>query len=252
MTPNISPILRYTDGHAAINWLVEAFGFEKQGVFDAADGGVAHAELKIGNGVIGLSSAGQAKPDNPWSSVRQGVYVTVTEVDALHDRARAAGADIVSPLKDLDYGSREFGARDLDGHLWGFGTYAMAKEGEPNVFPGLHYRDSRAALDWLERAFGFTKTLEVPSSDGSIAHAESRLGDGTIFLESGPRDRAVWGDNTQAIYVRVADPDEHHRRAVSAGATIIKAPHDTPWGRGYDACDLEGFVWGFSTDKPAS
>jgi uncharacterized glyoxalase superfamily protein PhnB len=252
MTPNISPVLRYKDGHAAITWLADAFGFEKQGVFDAPDGSVAHAELKIGDGVIGLSSAGPAQPNNPWSSVRQGIYVTVKEVDALHDRAVAAGAGIVSPLKDQDYGSREFGARDLDGHLWGFGTYAMAKEGEPNIFPGVHYRDSRAALDWLARAFGFSKTLEVPGPDGSIVHAESRLGDGTIFLESGPRDPAVWGENVQAIYVRVADPDEHHKRAVSAGATIIKAPHDTPWARSYYAYDLERFVWGFSTYKPAS
>jgi uncharacterized glyoxalase superfamily protein PhnB len=251
MTPNISPVLRYTDGHAAIDWLGRAFGFDKQMVHDAADGGVAHAELKFGAGVIGVSSAGLAQPGNPWSSVRQGIYVTVTDVDALHDRAKSAGADIASPLKDQDYGSREFGARDLEGHLWGFGTYAMASEGEPNIFPGLHYQDSRAALDWLERAFGFKQGLEVPGPDGKVMHAESRLGDGTIFLDSGPRDTAVWGRNAHAVYVHVADPDAHYTRAVAAGAGIVKAPHDTPWARGYCAHDLEGFVWGFSTYKPA-
>ena len=251
MTPNLFPVLRYKDGHAAIDWLARAFGFDKQGVVDAPDGSVAHAELKLGAGVIGVSSASPAQPGNPWSSIRQGIYVTVSEVDALHDRAKAAGAEIASPLKDQEYGSREFGARDLEGNLWGFGTYAMASAGEPNIFPGLHYRDSRAAIAWLERAFGFRTTFEVPGPDGSILHAESKLGDGTIFIESGPKDPAVWGDNTQAMYLYVADPDAHHARASAAGAAIIKAPHDTPWARSYYAHDLEGFLWGFSTYKPA-
>src|SRR6185295_4932847 len=107
MTPNIFPAVRYKDGHAAIEWLVRVFGFEKQAVFDAPDGTVAHAQLRFGPGVFGLSSAeaGRAS-DNPWSTVRQGVYVTVKEVDALHDRAKAAGADIAAPLTDQDYGSR--------------------------------------------------------------------------------------------------------------------------------------------------
>jgi uncharacterized glyoxalase superfamily protein PhnB len=251
MRPNIFPVLRYADGHAAINWLTDTFGFEKQVVFDAPDGSVAHAELKFGAGAIGVSSAGPAQPGNPWSSVRQGVYVMVTEVDALHDRAKAAGAQIASPLKDQDYGSREFSARDLEGHLWGFGTYAMAPEGEPNICPGLRYRDSRAALEWLERAFGFGKTLAVPGPDGSIVHAESKLGDGAVFLDSGPRDPAVWGNNTQAVYVTVADPDAHHAHAVDRGAKVIMAPHDTPWARSYYVYDLDGFIWGFSTYKPA-
>jgi hypothetical protein len=55
-------------------------------------------------------------PDNPWSTVRQGVYVTVAEIDAHHDRARSAGAGIVKPLADTSYGSREYSARDLNGH----------------------------------------------------------------------------------------------------------------------------------------
>lgn len=251
MKPNIFPVLRYTDGQAAIKWLTDAFGFEKQVAFDAPDGSVAHAELKFGAGVIGVSSAGPARADNPWSSVRQGVYVTVAEVDALHDRAKAAGAEIALPLKDQEYGARDFSARDLEGHLWSFGTYEMSAEGEPNICPGLHYRDSRAALDWLAQAFGFGQTLTVPGPDGAIVHAESKLGDGTIFVDSGPRDPAVWGDKTQAVYVTLADPDAHHKHAVERGARVIMAPHDTPWARSYYVYDLEGFIWGFSTYKPS-
>jgi hypothetical protein len=87
---------------------------------------------------------------SPGKSTNRGADTHVGCVDrggatrnALHDRAKAMGAEIVSPLNDQDYGSGEFGARDLDGHLWGFGTYAMARGGEPTIFPGLHYRDER-------------------------------------------------------------------------------------------------------------
>jgi len=45
-------------------------------------------------------------------------------LDALHDRAVAAGAEIVRPLQDTDYGSREFSSRDPEGNHWSFGTYS--------------------------------------------------------------------------------------------------------------------------------
>ena len=55
MRPNIFPAVRYKDGHAAIEWLVRAFGFEKQAVYDAPDGTVAHAQLRFGPGVFSIS-----------------------------------------------------------------------------------------------------------------------------------------------------------------------------------------------------
>ena len=52
------------------------------------------------------------------------VYVVIDDPDALHDRAVAAGGEIVRELVDLDYGSRDFAVRDPEGNLWNFGTYA--------------------------------------------------------------------------------------------------------------------------------
>ena len=252
MKPNIFPALRYKDGHAAIDWLVSAFGFAKHVVFDGPGGDVAHAELRFGASAFGLSSSNQAPNENPWTHVRQGIYIRVDDVDRLHDRAKAAGADIALPPKDQDYGSRDFSVRDLEGHLWSFGTYEMAGgEGEPAIFAGLYYHDGRAAVAWLERAFGFTRAVEVPGGDGGIAHAEMRLDDGVIMLDSGPRNLEAWGNNDQAVYVYLADPDAHYARARAAGARVVMPLHDTPWGsRGYYAFDLDGFLWGFSNYKP--
>jgi uncharacterized glyoxalase superfamily protein PhnB len=230
-----------------------AFGFEVDVEHKNPAGDIVHAELHLGPGVVGVSTANAPTPDNPWSAVRQGIYVRVADVDAHHDRARRAGAEIATPLKDMDYGSREYSVRDPDGHLWGFGTYDMAgtHTGEPNLFVGLHYRDPRAALAWLERVFGFEKTVEIPGPNGSIMHAEMRYGPGTIFVGPAHEKTTQPGGNPQGIYFYHPDPDAHLVRAKQTGARIIRGPETTSYGaRAYYAQDPEGFLWGFSTYKP--
>ena len=54
------------------------------------------------------------------------IYVVTDEPDVLYERARAAGATVVQPLKDEDYGSRGFTVRDPEGVYWSFGTYRGA------------------------------------------------------------------------------------------------------------------------------
>lgn len=251
MKPNIFPVLQYKDARASIDWLIRAFGFEKQAEFAGPDGTIVHAELAFGAGVIAISTATSPTPGNPWSDVRQGIYALVDNVDAHHDRSKGAGAEIVRPLQDMEYGSREYSARDLDGHLWSFGTYAMGgRSGEVTFVPELRYRDVPAAVAWLTKAFGFEPTFQVPGPDGGVVHAEMRLGDGALYL--GPMsDDPAWADVTQFVNAVVDDPDGHHARAKSAGATIVMAPRDTPFGaRFYAARDPEGFLWWLSTYRP--
>jgi uncharacterized glyoxalase superfamily protein PhnB len=121
--PNIFPSFHYEDAVGAIEWLNRAFGFEKQYVVPGDNNTVAHAQLRFGAGMIMMGSGGKADPGNPWASERYGAYVVVPEIDAHYARAKAAGAKIERPLADTEYGSREYSARDCDGHLWSFGTY---------------------------------------------------------------------------------------------------------------------------------
>lgn len=125
--PNIFPFLRYQDAPAAIEWLAKAFGFEKHAVYPGSDGTIAHAELSVGAGIIMLGSARKdvlgMKSPRELGAVNQGIYVALDDIDAHYARARAAGAEILRPLADTDYGAREYTARDLEGHLWSFGTY---------------------------------------------------------------------------------------------------------------------------------
>lgn len=126
--PTFYPTIRYRDADAALTWLGEAFGFAALSVHRADDGSVAHAELTFGEGVVML---GQVPPgDAPGRlAYEQGVtstYAYCPDPDALHARASAAGAAEAMPLRDTDYGSREFSVRDPEGHVWSFGTYRPA------------------------------------------------------------------------------------------------------------------------------
>jgi uncharacterized glyoxalase superfamily protein PhnB len=117
----IFPSLRYRDAPRAIEFLVEAFGFERLQVHENPDGTIAHAELAYGDSAVML---GSDREDSYGSHVGQGwMYVVVEDADAHHARAKAAGAEIVRELTDQDYGSRDYSARDFEGNLWSFGTY---------------------------------------------------------------------------------------------------------------------------------
>ena len=120
--PNIFPALRYRDASAALEWLPRAFDFEEKAVHRGEDGTIHHAELRLGAGMIMFGQhreggwPGGTAPD-PLASPLS-LYVVVDDPDAHHDRAQAAGAEIVRELADMDYGSREYSARDLEGNLW--------------------------------------------------------------------------------------------------------------------------------------
>jgi uncharacterized glyoxalase superfamily protein PhnB len=122
----IFPILRYNDGRAAIRWLCATFGFVE--LFSVPDSGplVRHAQLKLGSNIIMLGSVraddGMASPQTLGAST-QALSVYVVDLDAHFERARAAGAEIMSPPMATDFGSRGYSVRDLEGHLWTFGTY---------------------------------------------------------------------------------------------------------------------------------
>jgi uncharacterized glyoxalase superfamily protein PhnB len=252
MTPHIYPVARYERAHEAIDWLCRTFGFEARAVFDGPDNTVAHAELTYGTGTVGLSSAGPVDPTNVWTTVREGIYVCLPDPAAHHARAKASGATIERELKDMDYGSREYTARDHEGHLWSFGTYGMSHaEGSPVFFPELRYTDVRASVEFLCRAFALEPGLLISDHHGQVCHAELWMGDGALMVGNGADRDDLWRGRTLCTHVVVDDPDDHHAKAAAAGAAIVQAPADTSYGaRSYLTQDPEGFLWGFSTYRP--
>jgi uncharacterized glyoxalase superfamily protein PhnB len=126
----VIPCLRYRDAPKMIDWLCDTFGFEKQLVVPGPDNTIVHSQLSFGNGMIMVGSTidsefgrFMAQPGEVGGRETQAAYVTVNDVDALYQRAQANGASFVIPIKDEDYGGRDFTCRDPEGHLWSFGTY---------------------------------------------------------------------------------------------------------------------------------
>jgi len=122
---SVIPCLRYRDARAAIQWLTNAFGLTAALVVpEEGSGPVEHAELVWDNGMVMIGSEpadGDGRLD--WPAGVGAIYVIVDDPDEHHRRSVQAGADIVAPLKDEDYGSRGYTARDPEGVLWTFGTY---------------------------------------------------------------------------------------------------------------------------------
>jgi len=123
----------------------------------------------------------------------------------------------------------------------------------PTFGSAVVYKDPFAALDWLEKAFGFERSMVITDQEGKLAHSEMKFGDGYIMVGSEWADfvaspASVAGKNTQTIHVHLNDGiDAHCARARAAGALILREPADQFYGdRTYMAKDPEGHVWSFA------
>lgn len=128
----------------------------------------------------------------------------------------------------------------------------MAEFKRNGLTSALSYRDPKAAIDWLEEAFGFDRAMIITDKDGQIAHAEMRYGDNMIMIGSEWSEHhrspaSVGGKNTQSVHVHMTDDiDVHCERARKAGAEIIMEAEDQFYGdRTYRAKDPEGHIWTF-------
>jgi uncharacterized glyoxalase superfamily protein PhnB len=127
---SVIPAFRYRDAPAAIEWLCSVLGFSRHAVYEGASGEINHAELALDGGMIMLGSMKDDEHGHRFNAPGEvdgmetgSTYVVVPDADAVHERAQAAGATIVRPLRDTEYGSREFAVSDPEGHTWSVGTY---------------------------------------------------------------------------------------------------------------------------------
>ena len=129
---DVVPMLTYSDGPAAMDWLVRAFGFEERARWLDDDGRVAHGELAAGDGVVMIASTNAAYESpsthrrrcvaaDAWLAspyVVDGALVYVADIDAHYAQAVAAGAPTLSEVEDGP--SRLYRTEDLEGHRWMF------------------------------------------------------------------------------------------------------------------------------------
>jgi len=128
---NVISSLRYRDTLKMIDWLARAFGFEKHAVYMAGETTVAHAQMTFGNGMIMLGSVDNGsksaetavQPDETGGRETRGAYLLVSDCAAIYATAKAAGAEMIIDLAEMDYGGKAFTCRDPEGHIWSIGEF---------------------------------------------------------------------------------------------------------------------------------
>lgn len=130
---DVVPMLSYENGAAAMDWLIEAFGFVEVERWLDDEGGLAHGELRVGDGRIFLATPNKSYQNplrhreecataavwqqDPW--VIDGVFVAVDAIEEHYARALAAGATMLSPIEESVPGLI-YRVEDIEGHRWMF------------------------------------------------------------------------------------------------------------------------------------
>ena len=134
--------------------------------------------------------------------------------------------------------------------------------GWPRLSVTMFYDDPAAAIDFLERAFGFETRIRIDAEDGGIEHSELMFGEAVVMVSGTVRrgqaspdagsPASLGGRNTASLFLYVDDADAHCARARAAGARVVTEPTDSDYGEGYwadcgyEARDLEGHRWYFA------
>jgi PhnB protein len=264
----------------AIEFYKEAFGAIELMRLDDPSGNIIHAQIKIGDSPIDI--APEYAPHNlspqslGGSAVPIGLYVE--DVDALTERAIAAGAKVIFPIANQFYGDRGGRLQDPFGHMWIVSTHredmtpqemsrraeewmkemqsteaerpvpepAGAPEGYHSVTPYLQVRDATRLIQFLKEAFGAQEIFRVPRGD-EIAHAQLKI-EGSMIEVADAIDK--YQPNPTAIWLFVKDSDAVYARALKAGATSLHEPTDQEYGdREASVKDPFGNHWYIGTHR---
>ena len=135
----------------------------------------------------------------------------------------------------------------------------MEHHSKSTIMPALRYRDANAAIEWLCHVLGFEKQAVYPGPEGTVGHAELKLGGGMIMLGSHKDDEYgkgfktpnELGFETRSAYVVVKDADAVYARAQAANAPIVRPIQNTDYGsREFSVKDPEGNSWSVGTYDP--
>lgn len=210
IAPTLMPLLRYRDVAGAIEWLGEAFGFERGSSVTADRGTILYAQLTLGNAMIMVEpvTAGvAASAAEPSGTESQSCYIVVADADAHYARARAAGAEIVLDIGDFGQGGRGYSCRDGERHVWSFGTYdpwhgearIPSVHEPPELRPAPPASTARASARWAILS-GLLATIVtsavaaawIGGSDPQVAPgAETSLSAAPIAADEFARERAA-------------------------------------------------------------
>ena len=271
------PHLTVKDAAKAIRFYERALGATETFRFEAG-GRIAHAEIKIGNSLIGLSDEweeGGRLSAESWGHSPVSFRIFVDDVDSSAARAVAAGMRVSMPITDQFYGYREGNFVDPFGYTWNIVTVkeemsveemhrrhnAMHVEAPPpavdpvrkgfrTVTPYLVAPDAESVINFVKQTFGAEETFRDVGSAGGY-HCEVRIDDSMLMIGGGGPGLAWKGDAVLgAFHVYVRDCDAAYKRALQAGGKPLDEPADQPYGeRAASVIDAAGNHWYIATYK---
>lgn len=126
-------------------------------------------------------------------------------------------------------------------------------EGYHSLTPYMGIDNASEAIEFYKKAFGATQVMRLDMPDGSVGHAELRIGDSALMLGT-PCDQMALrnpGEHTSiGLHLYVEDVDALFKRAVDAGATVVSEPKDQFYGdRSASVKDPFGHLWFLATHK---
>ena len=269
-----TPCLVLRDPVGAIEFYKRALGATELMRFADPNGQILHAEIAVGDSRIAIAPEvpewGNLGPQALGGSAVP-IQLYVEDVDAFAQRAVGAGATVLIPIADQFYGDRAGRLADPFGHIWIVGTHkedvsteemrrrveAWTHEhvAEPplarayRVEPHLPVEGASRLIDFLQHAFGAEETSRHTRPDGSVAHAEVRIGDSVITIGEALEVKPA----PTALHLYVPDADASYARSLRAGATSVQEPADQHYGdREAGVQDPFGNRWYISTHKGES
>jgi PhnB protein len=238
--PAVTPYLCARGAAQAIEFYKQVFGAIETGRIDEPDGRIGHAEIRVGGAPIFIADEfpeiGVLSPHSLGGSPVT-IHLMVEDVDAVAERAAAAGATLLRPVADQDYGHRNAKLADPFGHIWMISTLLEAEQEEEQtagpVREGFHTVTAYLIapnvdelIAFMSRAFGAAETFRATGSAGGT-HAEVRIGDSMVMIGGGAGSAAPM---PAMIHLYMRDVDGAYARAIEAGATSIAGPADFPDG----------------------
>jgi len=241
----VTPYLVAEDGLALLEFAKQGLGAEE--MMRAVMPTGVHAEVRIGDTTL-MMGGGIAGKKFPGSLQPNALHVYVEDADAVTEKAIAAGATLIDPMRDQEYGERSSTVRDKAGNYWYIATAkgeSHVPKGLFSVNPYLHPRRAEPLIRFLKRAFEAQEVAKYASPDGVVHHAVIRVGDSV--LEMGEA-HGKYEPMEAMFYLYVPDMEAVYRQALAAGATSFQEPTDQPYGdRNAGVKDAFGNKWYIAT-----
>jgi PhnB protein len=242
----ITPYLVAQNAPGLIDFIKQTFGAEETFRTIGSAGGI-HAEVRVGDSMMMI---GGGAPDLSWrgQSLPTALHVYVEDVDAVHQRAVAAGGVSIQPPADQEYGERSSSLKDLAGNYWYIATQkgkSYIPEGLHTVNVYLHPLRAQPVIDFVKRGLGGEELEKYATPDGVIHHAKLRIGDSV--LEMGEA-HGPYQPMPTMFYLYIPDVDAVYNRALNAGAVSMSPPTDQSYGdRSAGVKDAFGNQWYIAT-----